>query len=57
MLNIMRQVVIQVAAAWVLSSFGRLEIVWFSPLISEVVTLCVAALLCRKVIEKVRSEV
>ena len=56
MLNIMRQVVIQVAAAWALSRFGRLELVWFSPLISEIVTLIVAAALCRKVIEKIRTE-
>jgi Na+-driven multidrug efflux pump len=56
LLNIMRQVVVQVAAAWVLSRFGRLEIVWFSPLISEVLTLCVAAALCRKVMAKVRAE-
>ena len=56
MLNILRQVVIQVAAAWALSQFGRLELVWFSPLISEVLTLSVAALLCRKVIAKIRAE-
>ncbi len=56
MLNILRQVVIQVAAAWALSRLGRLEPVWFSPLISEVLTLSVAAVLCRSVIAKVRAE-
>jgi putative MATE family efflux protein len=56
MLNILRQVVIQVAAAWALSRLGRLEPVWFSPLISEVLTLIVAAFLCRTVIAKVRAE-
>jgi putative MATE family efflux protein len=56
LLNICRQVVIQVAAAWVLASFGRLEIVWFSPLISEVVTMCIAAALCRSVLAKVRRD-
>ena len=56
LINILRQVVIQVAAAWVLSRFGRLEIVWFSPLISEVLTLCIAVFLCRKVMTKVREE-
>ena len=56
LINILRQVVIQVAAAWVLSRFGRLEIVWYSPLISEALTLCVAAVLCRKVLAAVRAE-
>ena len=56
MINILRQVVLQVAVAWVLSRFGRLELVWFSPLISEVLTLCVAAVLCRSVMAKVRAE-
>ena len=55
-LNILRQVVFQVAAAWVLSRFGRLEIVWFSPLISEVLTMCIALALCRSVMAKVRRE-
>ena len=56
MINILRQVVIQVAAAWALSRFGRLDIVWFSPLISEALTLCIAAVLCRKVMSAVRAE-
>ena len=56
MINILRQVVLQVAVAWVLSRFGRLELVWFSPLIAEVLTLCVAAFLCRSVMAKVRAE-
>ncbi len=56
MINILRQVVIQVAAAWVLSRFGRLEIVWYSPLISEALTMCIAAVLCKRVMTKVRQE-
>ena len=56
MLNIARQVVFQVAAAWVLSRFGRLELVWFAPLIAEVLTLCIAGTLCKNVMAKVRAE-
>ena len=55
-INICRQLVFQVAAAWVLSRFGRLEIVWFAPLIAEALTLCVAALLSRRVMAQVRAE-
>ena len=55
-INICRQLVFQVAAAWVLSRFGRLEIVWFAPLIAEALTLCVAVALSRGVFAKVRQE-
>ena len=55
-ISILRQVVIQVAAAWVLSRFGKLGPVWFSPLIAEALTLCIASLVCVKVLKKVRAE-
>ena len=56
LINICRQLVFQVAAAWVLSRFGRLEIVWFAPLIAEALTMCIAAVLCRRVMSDVRRE-
>ncbi len=56
LINICRQLVFQVAAAWVLSRFGRLEIVWFAPLIAEALTMCIAAALCRRVMSDVRRE-
>ena len=54
--NVCRQVVFQVAAAWVLSRFGRLELVWLSPLIAEALTMCVAIILARGVFAKVRRD-
>ena len=56
LINICRQLVFQVAAAWVLSRFGRLEIVWFAPLIAEALTMCIAAVLCKRVMGDVRRE-
>ena len=56
LINILRQVVIQVAAAWALSRFGKLGPVWFSPLISEVLTLGVAVFFTVKIMRKVREE-
>ena len=56
LVNICRQLVFQVAAAWVLSRFGRLEIVWLAPLIAEALTMCIAALLSRRVMGDVRRE-
>ena len=56
LINICRQLVFQVAAAWVLSRFGRLEIVWFAPLIAEALTMCIAAALSRRVMGDVRRE-
>ena len=54
--NVCRQVLFQVAAAWVLSRFGRLELVWFSPLIAEALTMCVAIALSRGVFARIRRE-
>ncbi len=48
-INICRQVVFQIAAAWVLSRFGRLELVWLAPLIAEVLTMFVAVFLNKRV--------
>ena len=56
MLNIFRQVLFQVAAGWALSRLGRLELVWFSPLIAEALTMIIAAFLCRSVTRKIRAE-
>ena len=56
LVNICRQLVFQVAAAWVLSRFGRLEIVWLAPLIAEALTMCIAAALCRRVMGDVKRE-
>ena len=54
-INICRQVVFQVVFAWILSRFGRLEIVWFAPLMSEVLTMFVAIALCRANIRAIRA--
>ena len=56
LVNICRQLVFQVAAAWVLSRFGRLEIVWLAPLIAEALTMCIAAALCKRVMGDVKRE-
>ena len=53
-INICRQVVFQVAAAWILSRFGRLEIVWFAPLIAEALTLGVSVTLGSSVIRRLK---
>ena len=55
LINLCRQVVFQVAAAWILSRFGRLEIVWLSTLIAEILTMVIAICLCRKVIAMLRE--
>jgi len=54
-INICRQVVFQVASAWVLARFGRLELVWFAPLIAEVLTMLISLLLCKRVIALLNS--
>ena len=56
LINILRQVIIQVAAAWALSRFGKLGPVWFSPLISEVLTLGVAVFFCIRIMRQVQEE-
>ena len=56
LVNVCRQVLFQVAAAWVLSRFGHLEPVWLAPLIAEALTMCVAAVLSRRVMGQVRQE-
>ena len=56
LVNVCRQVVFQVAAAWVLAGFGRLEIVWLAPLIAEALTMCVAVALCRRIMGAVKRE-
>ncbi len=54
-INICRQVVFQVIFAWLLSRFGRLELVWFAPLIAEALTMCIAVVLCRANIRAIRA--
>ena len=55
-ITVSRQVVFQVTAAWLLSKTGKLELVWFAPLIAEVLGLIVAAFICLKIVEKLRGE-
>ena len=55
-INICRQVVFQIAAAWVLSRFGKLTLVWLAPLIGELLTMFVALFLNRKVTDAVHAE-
>lgn len=54
-INMCRQVVFQVAAAWILSRFGKLEIVWFAPLIAEALTLAVSTTLGSGVIRRLKA--
>ncbi len=54
-INICRQVAFQVAAAWALSLFGRLELIWLAPLIAEALTMFIAIVLCRRNMRDIRS--
>lgn len=54
LINLMRQLVIQVPAAWLLSLSGRLELVWLAPLIAEAGSALLAAALSRKVISRLK---
>ena len=56
LINVCRQVVFQVAAAWTLSRFVRLELVWLAPLIAETLTMLVAVCINRKVKGDLRRE-
>jgi len=56
LINICRQVLFQVVAAWVLSRFGKLELVWFAPLIGEALTMFVALRLNGKVRAMLHAE-
>ena len=40
--SLCRQVIILIPTAWLLSLSGRLELVWFAPVIAEAVTAAVA---------------
>ena len=55
-INVCRQVLFQVAAAWVLARFGRLELVWLAPLIAEVLTMFIALFLGRQVRDTLAGE-
>ena len=55
-MRVMQQVVFQIAAAWVLSRFGKLELVWLAPLIGELLTVFVAVFLNRIVKRSVQAE-
>jgi len=55
LITICRQMVFQVAAAWILSRFGRLELVWFAPLIAEGLALFVSFYVGRKVLNRVKA--
>ena len=49
LLNLMRQLIIQVPAAWLLALGGRLEPVWLAPLIAEAIAAVFAVMLSRRV--------
>ena len=55
-INICRQVLFQVVAAWVLSRFGKLELVWLAPLIGEALCMFVALHLNKKVRTMLKTE-
>lgn len=49
-INVMRQLVIQVIAAWLLSLSGRLELVWLAPLTAEGLSAVLSVCLSRRVL-------
>ena len=55
-INVCRQVVFQIAAAWVLSRFGKLTLVWLAPLIGEMLTMFVSFFLNRRVKTALHAE-
>lgn len=54
-INISRQVLLLLPIAFLLSRFGRLEIVWLAPLLAEALTCIIAILLCRKVVRELKQ--
>ncbi len=48
-INLCRQMIFQVPAAYLLSLGGKLELVWFAPIISECISLAIAYALNRRV--------
>lgn len=54
--NICRQVAIQVPAAWLLSLTGRLGSMWLAPLIAEAATAVIAVVLTRRVMQRLDAE-
>ncbi len=56
-INICRQVAFQVLAAWALARcFGRLDAVWFAPLIAEAATMFIAIVLCRANVRDIKRK-
>lgn len=56
-INLSRQLVLQVTAAYLLSLFGRLSLIWVAPLMAEVLTLAFAALLAGRVMRELNAKV
>ena len=54
--NICRQVAIQVPAAWLLSLTGVLDALWLAPLIAEAATAAIAVILTRRVMRRLDAE-
>lgn len=54
-INLSRQLVLQVTAAWALSLLGVLELIWIAPLLAEVLTLVLAAVLTGKVMRRLNA--
>lgn len=54
LINISRQLALQVTAAWLLSLTGRLTLVWVAPLCAEVLTLALAIVMCGRVMGRLR---
>ncbi|MGN1003026.1 MAG: MATE family efflux transporter [Oscillospiraceae bacterium] len=54
-INLSRQLVLQVTAAYLLSLFGRLTLIWIAPLLAEVLTLVFAAALAGKVMRELNA--
>lgn len=54
-INLCRQIIIQLPVAFILSLSGRLELIWFAPVVSEVASLAVAYTLNRKVMGQLKN--
>jgi len=55
--SICRQLVVLLPSAWILSQFGRLELVWFAFPIAECVSLILSAIFLSKTLKKVKRKI
>lgn len=54
--NLLRQCILQLPIAFALSLFGRLNIVWFAPLIAELLAMGTGVYMVKKIFSKLRAQ-